>query len=78
MKRLEELARRLRGLLAEEGKAVSDSELAAEIEDYLKGRCFPNYPGPPALYLDYFRSWVLPHLLAAGEESDVPIPGGWK
>jgi pyruvate/2-oxoacid:ferredoxin oxidoreductase alpha subunit/pyruvate/2-oxoacid:ferredoxin oxidoreductase beta subunit/Pyruvate/2-oxoacid:ferredoxin oxidoreductase delta subunit len=56
--RLQKLARRYAGELADESAVRRSQCIVQELEHYLKQRCLPHYPKTPLFYLEYFRNWV--------------------
>lgn len=63
LRRLRELARRLRELAQEAHGKEFDNTVSLELERYLVERCLPAYPKNPCFYLEYYRTWVQPALL---------------
>ncbi|SMC17765.1 Pyruvate:ferredoxin oxidoreductase [Desulfacinum hydrothermale DSM 13146] len=58
--------RRLESLAEELKQAPGVGDLCEALEGFLRERVFPGLPKSPEFYLEYFRTWVWPHLRAQG------------
>jgi len=63
IKRLKELAEKLKEMLREESAENRQKTIGQELERYLKERCLPAFPKNSSFYLEYYRNWVAPGLL---------------
>jgi hypothetical protein len=70
LRQLEDLARKLKGLLTDMADKDRQKLISDEMERFLLERRLKGYPKAPLFYLEYYRNWVAPELIKSLYESE--------